>query len=101
MRCASLPARRAVALCAMLAAFGCSPRQISDSGFGAYEVSLAAWDDGLALAWYDTRDGNGEVYVRMLDRDGRETGRELPLTKPDAESYEADVEPLSSGCAVA
>ncbi len=62
---------------------------------------MAAWDDGLAIAWYDTRDGNAEVYVRMLDRDGRETGQELRLTTTDAESYEADIAPLRNAFAVA
>jgi hypothetical protein len=82
-------------------AAGCSPRQISDSGFGAYEVSLAAWSDGLAIAWYDTRDANAEVYVRLLDGNGRETGRELRLTMTAAASYEADIAPLADAFAVA
>jgi len=101
MRCASGTAPRALVLGAALAGLGCSPRQISDSGFGAYEVSLAAWSDGLAIAWYDTRDGNAEVYVRTLDADGRETGRELRLTMTEAESYEADIAPLPGAFAVA
>ena len=100
MRCASRPAPRALLLCAVLA-LGCSPRQISDSGFGAYEVSLATWADGLAIAWYDTRDGNAEVYVRTLDADGQETGGELRLTTTEAASYEADVAPLPGAFAVA
>jgi hypothetical protein len=101
MRCASGTAPRAFVLGAAVAALGCSPRQISDSGFGAYEVSLAAWSDGLAIAWYDTRDGNAEVYVRTLDSDGQETGRELRLTTTEAESYEADIAPLPGAFAVA
>ena len=87
----------------MLAATaGCSPaNQISNSGVGAYEVSLAAWSDGLAVAWYDTRDVNSEVYVRSLDADGREVGPELRLTTTTAESYEADIAPLLNAFAVA
>ena len=77
------------------------PRQISESGFGAYEVSLAVWNDGLAVAWYDTRDGNAEVYVRSLDEDGREAGAELRLTNTAAESYEADIAPLKDAFAIA
>ena len=97
------PAARAFWPCAVLAAMaGCSPAdQISDSGFGAYEVSLAAWSDGLAVAWYDTRDGNAEVYVRPLDADGREAGPELRLTTTAAESYEADIAPLTDAFAIA
>lgn len=87
--------------CAALAAAACSPRQISDSGFGAYEVSLAARSDELVVAWYDTRDGNAEVYVRSLDADGREAGPELRLTATPAESYEADIALISGGFAVA
>ena len=101
MRCASGPAARAFVLGAAVAALGCSPRQISDSGFGAYEVSLAAWNDGLAIAWYDTRNGNAEVYVRTLDGEARETGEELRLTTTEAESYEADIAPLPGAFAVA
>ena len=67
---------------ALASVLGCSPpRQISDSGFGAYEVSLAAWNDGLAVAWYDTRHGNAEIYVRSLDENGRNAGAELRLTR--------------------
>jgi hypothetical protein len=80
---------------------GCSPRQISDSGFGAYEVSIAAWDDGLAVAWYDTRDGNAEIYVQPLHDDGSDAGAELRLTTTDAESYEADIAALNDAFAIA
>lgn len=95
-------APRAARALAAVAAAGCSaPNQVSDSGFGAYEVSLAAWNDGLAVAWYDTRDGNGEVYVRRLDADGNAVGAELRLTTTAAESYEADIAPLPNAFAVA
>jgi hypothetical protein len=77
------------------------PRQISDSGFGAYEVSLAAFDDGLALAWYDTRHGNAEIYVRPLDAAGRDAGPELRLTMTEAQSFEGDIAPLGDAFAVA
>jgi hypothetical protein len=95
--------RAAPAWCASaaLAAAGCSPRQITDSGFGAFEVSLAASNDELAVAWYDTRDGNAEVYVRALEADTHETGPELRLTTTAAESYEADIALVADGFAVA
>jgi hypothetical protein len=92
-----------VSCCAALAAMpACSPpRQISESGVGAYEVSLAAWNDGLVAAWYDTRDGNAEVYVRQLDVDGSEASPELRLTTTIAESYEADIATLADAFAIA
>src|SRR5690606_31666393 len=77
------------------------PRQVSDSGFGAYEVSLAAWSDALAVAWYDTRDGNAEIYVRFLDAQGRAVGADERLTRTPAQSYEADLAALDDGLAVA
>jgi hypothetical protein len=86
----------------LAAVAGCSPpRQISESGFGAFEVSLATWSDGLAVAWYDTRDRNAELYVRALDADGLEAGPELRLTNTPVESYEADIAALPNAFAVA
>jgi hypothetical protein len=82
---------RSFVVFAALATAGCSPRQITDSGFGAFEVSLAASDDELAVAWYDTRDGNAEVYVRSLEADGHKQGPELRLTTTAAESFEPDI----------
>jgi len=101
MRLASGPASRASVLGAALVVLGCSPRQISDSGFGAYEVSLAVRGDELAVAWYDTRDGNAEVYVRSLNGGGQEAGPELRLTTTAEESYEADIAIVTDGFAVA
>src|SRR5690606_13694143 len=91
-----------VVLAAALLLGGCDgPRQISDSGFGAYEVSLAAWPDSLAVAWYDTRDGNAEVYARFLDASGNETGGDVRLTDTAEQSFEADIAPTANGFAVA
>jgi len=74
---------------------------ISQSGQGAYEVSLAVSDAGLAAAWHDTRDGNPEIYARRLDPDGRPTGPEWRLTDDQRLSYEADVALLDDSLVVA
>lgn len=84
-----------------IAACGPSPRQVSDSGFGAYEVSLAAWSDGLAVAWYDTRHGNAEIYVRFIDASGEDAGEELRVTTTPEQSYEADIVALDDAFAIA
>ena len=95
-------ARAAVTGALALATCACNaPRQVSDSGFGAYEVSLAAWDDGLAISWYDTRDGNAEIYVRMLDAEKHTKGGELRMTYTAAQSYEADLATLGDNLAIA
>lgn len=88
------------AVLAALAACGPQPQQISDSGAGAYEVSVSTWPDGLVVAWYDTRDGNAEVYARLLDAAGQPTGDERRLTLTPTESYEADVAATADGFAV-
>jgi len=68
------------------------PVQISASAKGAYEVSLATLPHGLAAAWHDLRDGNAEIYLRMLDADGRPQGAELRLTNTPDASYEASLD---------
>lgn len=98
-------ARAALAVGVALVLAACGPtelHQVSDSGFGAYEVSLATrGDDGFAVAWYDTRDGNAEVYVRLLDAAGQPLGVEHRLTDTSEQSYEADIVALPDGFAVA
>jgi hypothetical protein len=79
----------------------CSPPgQLSDSGVGAYEASLAVWNDKVTVAWYDMRDGNAELYARALGPDGLVVGPELRLTTTAAQSYEADIAPLADGFAI-
>lgn len=99
---------RVVCILPILALAGCaSPSlttpitQISESGQGAYEVSLAAGESGLVAAWYDTRDGNPEIYLRALDADGRPAGPERRLTDDPNLSYEADVGLLGGDLVVA
>jgi hypothetical protein len=78
------------------------PQQVSESGYGAYEVSLASWgDSALAVAWYDTRDGNAETYMRFLEGAGRPIGKDYRLTHTGEQSYEADVAMVDGGVAVA
>lgn len=78
-----------------------SAAQISDSGFGAYEVSLAVLPRGLAVAWYDTRDGNAEIYVRLLDDEGEPAGPPERLTHDPEQSYDASVDAAGHALAVA
>jgi hypothetical protein len=93
--------RAAAATTLALATCACNaPTQVSGSGFGAYEVSLATWDDGVAIGWYDTRDGNAEVYVRMLDADRNMKGAELRVTYSVAQSYEPDLAALGDDLAI-
>jgi len=95
-------------LCAVLLAAGCATSgsadrstQLSQSGRGAYEASLAVSSDGLAVAWYDIRDGNAEIYVRFLDRQGVPQGPERRLTFSADDSYEAHVELVPDAVVVA
>jgi hypothetical protein len=75
--------------------------QISESGSGAYEVAMTAYRDGAALAWYDTRDGNAELYLRLIDSHGQPSGPEHRLTSDADESYAVSIAALGDALAVA
>src|SRR5262245_3100285 len=66
-----------------------TPTQVSQSSVGAYETALALDKKGFAVAWYDTRDGNPEIYMRLLDESGNPAGPERRLTETSDMSYEA------------
>jgi hypothetical protein len=74
--------------------------QVSDTPAGAYEASLAPVPNGFMAAWYDTRDGHGEIYVRRLDANGNPAGPERRLTTGTGDSYEADIAPIRDGFVV-
>jgi hypothetical protein len=100
--------QHAVSLTVLLLA-ACNPpsfTQISNTPAGAYEASLAPIlrqdsggqaEDGFMAAWYDTRDGHGEIYMRRLDADGQPAGPERRLTTGNIDAYEADLAPLRDG----
>src|SRR5262245_17475573 len=94
---------RYVALAGFLCAVACGsrPTQVSHSGRGAFETALTPFGDGFAMAWYDTRHGNGEIYVRLLDADGRPSGPEQRLTDSSDESFEPSIERLGDVLVVA
>lgn len=77
------------------------PVQVSQSGAGAYEAALATDESGFAVTWYDTRDGNAEIYLRLLDASGRPAGAEHRLTQSPEASYEASIERLGDAFAIA
>ena len=76
------------------------PAQISYSGNGAYEVGMAPLGDGFVVAWFDRRDGNAEIYMRLLDAKGRPAGPERRLTNSPDDSYEASIDRLGDGFVV-
>ena len=78
-----------------------TPTQVSHSGAGAYEVALASDRAGFAVAWYDNRDGNAEIYLRVLDENGQPAGPERRLTQTPDLSYEASLEILGDAFIVA
>ena len=92
--------------CALLTgSLACShsptPIQVSQSGAGAYEAALATDETGFAVAWYDVRDGNAEIYMRLLDEHGRPTGPPRRLTATPDASYEPSIERLADTFVVA
>ena len=94
--------RRHVVACGLLVVLGCSgPRPISDSGSGAFEASLSPLEGGLAVAWQDTRDGNAEIYFRVVEATGRPSGPAHRLTDDDVASYAAEIATLGEQLVVA
>ncbi len=94
---------------ALASAVGCAAcgetktphRTISTSGSGAYEASLDTFHDGFVVAWHDTRDGNSEIYLRMVDHRGASDGPERRLTNAPQPSFEPDVAVVGDDIAVA
>ncbi len=100
-------AKKAPLVAAALIAFhsaavaGSDPQQVSQSGFGAYEVSLAASGEGMAVAWYDTRNGSADLYLRILDSSGKPDSPEYRLTATANQSYEVSIDTLDKGLGIA
>ena len=78
-----------------------TPIQVSESAAGAYEAALAIDKTGFAVAWYDTRDGNPEIYMRLLDATGKPSSPERRLTETPEMSYEASLERIGDDFALA
>jgi uncharacterized iron-regulated membrane protein len=80
---------------------GFDAAQVSHSGKGAYEVSLTHAGDGLAVSWYDTRDGRTDIYFARIDAEGRAMGPDQRLTSGDAQAFEPDIVSTASDLVVA
>jgi hypothetical protein len=78
-----------------------APIQVSHSRTGAYETALAIDKEGFAVAWYDTRDGNPEIYMRLLDASGTPSSPERRLTETPDMSYEPSLERIDDDFAIA
>ena len=59
--------RYCIGLCVLAAACAARPAHVSQSVKGAYETALTPFRDGFALAWYDSRDGNGGVSLAWTE----------------------------------
>jgi hypothetical protein len=89
----------------MAIACGGGPNVISEGRAGSYESALAVVDAAasarLVAGWYDTRDGNGEIYIRALDPSGHPAAAEHRLTTNAEESYEVSLDGDGAALAVA
>lgn len=68
-------------------------QQVSNSGQGAFGVDIAVSDSAMpaAVAWYDTRHENAEIYLRLLDEDLLPASQEWRLTEGYSDAYEPDI----------
>src|SRR5262245_10015284 len=94
--------RHGLVFAALVLTGGCrsGPIQVSNSTSG-FETALTPFADGFAVAWYDQRDGNAEIYMRLLDAAGQPAGPERRLTNSSEDSYEASIEQIADGIAIA
>lgn len=86
--------RRLIIAALAAVAAGCGPARLGDVtaiNAMAYEPSLATFADGLAVAWYEPRDGHGELYEQALDANGRVRGEPVRLTTGQRDAYEPDI----------
>lgn len=89
------PVRKLLYLLVPLTVSCSGVRQLSESGFGAFEADLEVLSDGtVAVSWYDTRHHNGEIYLRFMDGNFKPLSDELRLTENQNESYEPDIVPF-------
>jgi hypothetical protein len=65
---------------------------ITETGAGAVGASMAATSDGFAVAWNDLRDGNAEIYLRLLNGMGEPAGPERRLTNGPELSRDVDLQ---------
>lgn len=65
---------------------------ITGNGAAAFDASLAATSDGFAVVWNDTRDGNAEIYLRLLTPMGEPAGPERRLTNSPELSRHVDLQ---------
>ena len=55
----------------------------------------------FAVAWYDNRDRNAEIYLRLLDRTGHPSSPERRLTTTPDSSYEPSIERVGDSFIIA
>lgn len=75
--------------------------QVSQSGAGAYEAGLTAFRGDFAVAWHDTRDGDSDIYFRLIGSDGQPLGPEHRVTDNASLAYEADIQAAGNNLAIA
>ena len=80
---------------------GCNEvTQVSNSGYGAFEADIEVLDaDTVAIAWYDTRHSQAEIYLRLLDHRLEPISAEFRLSENNVESYEVDIVALGENIA--
>jgi len=72
----------------------------SSSGFSGRPAAVPT-DTGFAVAWEDGRDGNTEIYFRLLDDDGSTSGPERRITTAPGDSQDASLATDGDGFALA
>lgn len=88
-----MPSRLLLALGLLLLA-ACSPMplQVSTGRMKAYEISLAASGEKLAMAWHGGVKGRDAIWLQWLSSDGRPSGKPIQITDGQRDAWEPDLQ---------
>lgn len=94
------PLLRALLCLASLAALGGCTKPAA-SFRGQFEPSVAAAENGFAVAWHGEANHSSDVYYQWLNAEGEPRGSSYRLTSDPTDSFEPDIAVLHGQVAVA
>src|ERR1700750_3314392 len=91
-----MPSRVRFAILGLFALGACSaePKQVSVGRMKAYEISMAASADKLAMAWHGGLKGRDAIWLQWLNPDGHPTKSPLRITDGQRDAWEPDLQLL-------
>ena len=70
---------------------------VNDTSNGSYSPSVAFSDSGFMIAWYDYRNGNGDIYAQLFNANGDTIGGNFLVDDGGNYQYYPSVAAIGSG----